>query len=356
MIKATTPVTPLFTSALDAFSFTITGDSATVTITCAGEEVLSETYYPVSGTITIYDLVTLIADAVRPTVVATFSIAITEVGGDGSTWASGDLTAHYATVDVGMGCQSFIDQYFLTLLDGEKLTQLGHREYLHAAGADSTEPTVVAQYYKDGKVVEATMATNLTPSHTAAGITTFDVSPDRYYDTDKGDLFAYEVSVGKRKQKYQIDHTAAVADPVLLFTNSFGCQEIFYCLGKKKIAPTFERKQAVISGKKINYAVKETRTFEGDTGIVPPSMALFAEDLLRSDEIYLYRDYSQDKEITFTESKSERTNETDDLAEFTFSYQYAQRVQNVVFKGGSSDSSSIVGGRIFDDSFDDTFN
>ena len=250
-----------------------------------------------------------------------------------------------------MSCQSFLDQYFLTLLDGAKLTQLGHREYLHAAGADRTTAAVTARYYKDGKVVEGNIAADATPTHTVNNITTFDVSPDRYYDADRGDLFAYTVTVGKRVQDFQIDHTEAVADPVLLFTNSFGCQEIFYCLGKKKIAPTFERKSAVISGKKINYSVKETRTFEGDTGVIPPSMAHFAEDLLRSDEIYLFRDYTQDKEITFTDSKSERTNELDDMAEFTFSYQYAQRVQNVVFKNIDN-----TGGRIFDDSFDDTFN
>lgn len=346
------PSSPLFTSALDTFSFRIGGDCATVTISCAGEELLSETYYPVLGGITIYDLGTLIADAVRPTVVAQCTIGIVEHSGDTDTgsWQC-EFTAHYATADIDMSCQTFIDQYFLTLLDGVKLTRLGHREYLHAAGSDSTSVSVTARYYKDGKVVENDIAPDATPVHTVGSITSFDVSPDRYYDADLGELFAYTVTGGKRVQEFQIDHTGAVADPVLLFTNSFGCQEIFYCLGKKKVAPTFERKQAVISGKKINYAVKETRTFEGDTGIIPPSMALFAEDLLRSDEVYLFRDYAQDKEITFTDSKSERTNELDDMAEFTFSYQYAQRVQNVIFK-----SINNTGGRIFDDSFDDTFN
>lgn len=346
------PSSPLFTSALDSFSFKIGGERATVTITCAGEELLSETYYPVAGTITIYDLGTLISDAVRTTVVAKCAIKIVEHNGesDVANWSC-EFTAYYATVDINMSCQAFLDQYFLTLLDGAKLTQLGHREYLHAAGADSTTAAVTARYYKDGKVVEGNIAADATPTHTVNNITTFDVSPDRYYDADRGDLFAYTVTVGKRVQDFQIDHTEAVADPVLLFTNSFGCQEIFYCLGKKKIAPTFERKSTVISGKKINYSVKETRTFEGDTGVIPPSMAHFAEDLLRSDEIYLFRDYTQDKEITFTDSKSERTNELDDMAEFTFSYQYAQRVQNVVFKNIDN-----TGGRIFDDSFDDTFN
>lgn len=346
------PSSPLFTSALDSFSFKIGGERATVTITCAGEELLSETYYPVAGNITIYDLCTLVGDAVRPVVTAKCQIKIVEHSGESDTdsWSC-EFIAYYANVDIDMSCQSFIDQYFLTLLDGAKLTQLGHREYLHATGTDSTVPSVTARYFKDGKVVTSDIAADATPTHTVGSITTFDVSPDRYYDADRGDLFAYTVTVGKRVQEFQIDHTEAVADPVLLFTNSFACQEIFYCLGKKKIAPTFERKSAVISGKKINYSVKETRTFEGDTGVIPPSMALFAEDLLRSDEVYLFRDYAQDKQITFTDSKSERTNELDDMAEFTFSYQYAQRVQNVVFK-----STNNTGGRIFDDSFDDTFN
>lgn len=347
------PISPIFTSELDTFSFKISGEYAVVTITCGDEEVLSENYYPVSGKVTIHDLGTLVSDYVRQTVVADCTIKITEHTGDSGTdsW-TGKFTAHYATVDINMSCEAFLNTFFLTLLDGYKLTRLGHREYLHAAGTDSTVPIVVAQYFDGSHTVNtATFGAEDVPVHTDKGVTTFDVSPDRFYDESKGSLFAYTVSVGKREQEFRIDHTQAVADPVLLFTNSFGCQEIFYCLGKKKIAPTFERKQAVIEGKKINYSVRETRTFEGDTGIIPPSMAHFAEDLLRSDEVYLFRDYAQDKEITFTDSKSERTNEDDDLAEFTFSYQYAQRVQNVIFRTVSSTS-----GRIFDDSFDDTFN
>lgn len=351
MIKATSPISPLLTSSLDEFTFTIGGDYAVVVVTCAGEELLKETYYPVSSSITIYDLGTLIADAVRPTVVATFSISITEFTSESSTdaWTSGDITAYYSTVDIDMSASAYLNQYFMSLLDGTKLTRLGHKEYLHAAGSDSSEAVVTAQYYKDSSVSTVTFVADATPTRTVSGITTFDVSPNRYYDADKGNLFAYTVTVGKRTQEYQIDHSESVADPVLLFTNSFGCQETFYCLGKKKITSEFERKSAVIGGKKINYSVKETRNFEGDTGALPPSMTHLAEDLLRSDEIYLFRDYTQDKQVTITDSKSERTNEWDDMPEFTFTYQYAQRIQNVMFKSKGE-------GRIFDDSFDDTFN
>lgn len=76
------PSSPVFTSALDTFSFKIGGENATVAISCDGEELLSETYYPVSGNITIYDLGTLIADAARRTVAATCKISITEHTGD----------------------------------------------------------------------------------------------------------------------------------------------------------------------------------------------------------------------------------------------------------------------------------
>ena len=156
MITATKPTSPLFTSSLDTFTFKISGDTATVTIKCNGMELLSETYYPVSGSITIYDLGTLIADAVRPTVTASFTIDITEHQGeiDIATWSSGAITAYYATVDIDMSCSSFIDRYFLTLLDGTKLTRLGHREYLHAAGINSSTPTVVAQFFKDNQVMD----------------------------------------------------------------------------------------------------------------------------------------------------------------------------------------------------------
>ena len=78
MITATKPTSPLLHRRSIPLHLRYRGDTATVTIKCNGMELLSETYYPVSGSITIYDLGTLIADAVRPTVTASFTIDITE--------------------------------------------------------------------------------------------------------------------------------------------------------------------------------------------------------------------------------------------------------------------------------------
>jgi hypothetical protein len=84
-------------------------------------------------------------------------------------------------------------------------------------------------------------------------------------------------------------------------------------------------------------------------------MAGWADDLFRSDEVYVVNVISGQvvsrdggKQVVITDSKSELTNDDDHLPRFTFSYQYAQRIHNVL-------QMNRVG-RIFDNTFDHTFN
>ena len=60
------------------------------------------------------------------------------------------------------------------------------------------------------------------------------------------------------------------------------------------------------------------------------------------------QDANGGKEVVLSDSKSDRTNEDDHMPRFTFSYQYAQRIHNVL-------QMDRVG-RIFDNTFDHTFN
>lgn len=352
MIKASKPSSPLFTSALDSFPFQVSGDSATVTITCAGEEVLQETYYPMSGNITISDLGTLIADYVRPTVKSTFSISITEHTGesDTDTWQSGDIIAYYSTADIDMDAMVFLNQFFLTLLDGKKLTKPGRREYLHASGDNVEKAEVTARFFDEGKLVSVEAPEDCTILTSINGITTMDVSPGHYEDLHSGNLFAYTVRMGKRIQEYQIDFNSGASEPAILFSNAFGCQEIFYCTGKQEVTKEFERKSAVINNRKVNYSIKGTRTFKADTGMLPPGMVDFIDDLLGSDELYLFRNGMRDREIVVTDSKMEYSNEDDGTFEFTLSYQYSQKIQNIIYKDGNA------AGKIFDSPFGKMFN
>ena len=81
-------------------------------------------------------------------------------------------------------------------------------------------------------------------------------------------------------------------------------------------------------------------------------MANWADDLFRSDEVYLmnfvHGSSILGKRVTLSDSKSKRDNLHDSMPRFTFSYTYAQRQHNVL--------DLQRGGRICDNTFDMTFN
>ena len=181
--------------------------------------------------------------------------------------------------------------------------------------------------------------------------TTIDVSPDRFTAEGKT-LATYTITAGSRRQQYDIDFRKPDCAPVLLFTNSFGCDELFYCTGLATKAPTFKRDSAYIGGLKKNYSIQETRTFKADTGPLSEDMADWFGEVMRSPYVRLVKFKNGTpnigKEIVIDDSKTEQTNALDEIPRFTFSYEYAQRNHNVVELERE--------GRIFDNTFDYTFN
>lgn len=177
------------------------------------------------------------------------------------------------------------------------------------------------------------------------------MSSSRFTTTGKT-LTSYVVSVGDRRQEYEIDLRNPDCAPILIFTNSFGVDELFYCTGKLTKSPEFKRESAYVNGKKQNYKITETRSFKADTGVMNEEMADWFGELLRSKYVRLVRfkngTPNVGKEVVIDESKTEQTNLPDELPRFTFTYEYAQRNHNIVEMDRE--------GRIFDDTFDYTFN
>lgn len=131
-----------------------------------------------------------------------------------------------------------------------------------------------------------------------------------------------------------IDSEERDVAPTLLFTNSFGCQELIYCTGKHEVDPQYTRDAAYMGGIRVNYRITEQRTFNADTGYLGTDMANWADDLFRSDEVYLVNFIGGvakvGKRVTLSDSKSKRDNLRDSVPRFTFSYTYAQRQHNVL--------------------------
>lgn len=315
------------------------GVSQLVTITCDGDQILQEQMWPMGNAITLTDLGELLEPYARQRLVTHVTISA------GSSSAS--ATVLFARADVGIAAADFYSDYFLSVLQGPKVTAMGRLELLWYYGSDSA---YVTAEYSDG--TQASMAAVTATS--SVEYSCIDASPDNYTAAGKT-LTAYTVTAGNRSQRYEIDHQQPDCAPILEFYNSFGVWELLYCTGTHKVSPEYKRDTARIGGLLTAYKIEETRNFEGDTGILSTAMAAWADELFRSDEVYVVNVYSgsvagrdEGKAVVITASKSEVTNDEDDLPHFSFTYQYAQRIHNVLQLGRV--------GRIFDNTFDHTFN
>ena len=328
-----------FTSGMPDVTITSAdGTAVGVTVECDGEVLLQETFWPAGNTVTLADMGELLEPYARKRLVCEVKVS----AGD----ASASCKVLYAMVDVGIDAGEFYDSFFLSILMGTKVTAEGRRELLWFYG--SREAQVTAEY-ADGTAASFTAAT----VGGGSTYTCIDVSPDNFVSGGKR-LVAYTVTAGKRSQRFEMDFSVPDCAPILEFYNSFGVWEYIYCTGTHKVSSEFKRSQARIGSMMRNYKIEETRTFKADTGILNTAMANWAEDLFRSYEVYVVnvvdgsvQDAGGGREVVLSDSKSERTNEDDHLPRFTFSYEYAQRIHNVL-------QMNRVG-RIFDNTFDHTF-
>ena len=356
-----------FSTAIPDLTFSIDGSQAVVAISVDDSAIYAETLYPIGSQISVTDLPGMLGLYAERRLSIDVKVRITEMtvtkGEDttvdilgqtttipGATTVTTDDTKEltfsvsYSRADVGTSASDFCSKHFLTILGGTKITALGRLEYLHYLGTDSASCTAL---YSDGTTDE------FTPEVVGGNTryTTLDVSPDRFLSDGK-QLVSYTVRAGERAQRFDLDPTMPDCAPILLFDNSFGVQELLYCTGTHKVAPEYKRSSARINGLLRNYEIEETRVFHADTGIMNTAMANWADELFRSREVYIVNIYDGNptvgKEVVITDSKSEYTNDDDNMPRFTFSYQYAQRIHNVLQMNRA--------GRIFDNTFDHTFN
>ena len=342
----TTPIAdPYFSSSVPDQVFALSGARAVVVISVDGDEVYHETLSPSGGVVRISDMSSMLEPYARRRLVVSVNVTVSELSSSAavSDTYTADFDVVFSRADVGMDADSFCRAHFLSILLGPKVTSLGRLEYLHYLGSDAATCRAT---YDDG--TEATFTPTVSGGNNR--YTTLDVSPSHYVVAGKT-LLSYVISAGSRAQRYDLDLSVPDCAPILLFDNSFGVQELLYCTGTHKVSPEYKRQSARINGLLRNYDIEETRSFHADTGILTTAMANWADDLFRSREVYLVNIFNGTptvgKEVVITDSKSEYDNDDETMPRFTFSYQYSQRIHNVL--------TLQRAGRIFDNTFDHTF-
>lgn len=339
-----------FTSDLPDVTVTMAAGAVKVEITVRygsdGDIYYQETLWPVGNVVTLTELGTLLEPFACQRLELPLRITARQLDANDNVVQTLVATpyVYFSLADVGVSADTFYNSHFLTILDGPKVTAYGRLEYLHYYGTGSASCTA---RYDDGTTA------SFTPQAVAGNsvYTTIDVSPWRF-ETSGKTLTGYTVNAGQRSQDFVMDFEEPDCAPILIFDNSFGVQELIYCTGTHKVDPSYERKQARLGRLFKNYLLRETRTFHASTGTLTPEMANWADDLFRSKEVRVVNIVNGvaqvGKQVTITDSKSENSNDDDYIPSFSFSYQYAQRIHNVLQPERS--------GRIFDNTFDETFN
>ena len=327
-----------FTSTLPDVQFENVTEAQLVTVTVDGATVFSETLYPdADRKITIEDL----SDLVTPYAYQKVRVALAVSCGSATQQAD----VIYCRADFGDETAAhYVDNHFLSILQGVKLTALGRLELLPVYGTTAATCTAT---YSDGTT--ATFSVSAWLQRTA--FTVLDVSPSNFTTAQKT-LIGYAITCGNRTQEYELDLTQPDCAPILLFFNSFGIQELAYCTGRHVVDPSYKRSAAWVGRIQRNYRIEETRAFKADTGPLTVAMANWWDDVFRSEDVQVCNFYSGEvqpgKQLLITDSKSSYGNGDAELPRFTFTYQYAQRNHNVV--------QLYREGRIFDNTFDNTFN
>lgn len=341
------------------FGISLSRALVTVTVSKSGEqsEIYSEYLFPNKlGKICLSDMDRLIEPYATRWLVFSLSVMIREElvisNSSGIETVSEYSERELSTTVVScrsnilnMSADDWCENRFLTLMDGARTTAIGWEERLTFIGTQS--PTCKA-YYDDGS--SRNMSVYVISSGDAV---TIDTSPVNFVTSGRR-LMRYDIVAGNRSQRYEVDYSVEPdVAPVLLFWNSFGVQELAYCTGVLKQVSSFDRKQARIGRKKETYDMEEKESFKADTGILTFPMANWWREVFRSREIRVCPVYNgsidaNGKPIVITSEKTELSNAPDHLPRFTFDYEYADRNHNIF--------DVRAEGRIFDDTFDHTFN
>lgn len=248
-------------------------------------------------------------------------------------------------VDFDMTAGAFCNTHFLTLMFSTKKTALSRREILafYAKDSLSTTATVNATYLAAGKISSGSFERAAIGSGTVKYL---DVSPDIFKAQGK-QLLHYTVTLGERSMKYEIDYTPFLQATNFVYRNCFGVEDTFTCVGEATSEGKFERYYATFSGGYKNFKRKNLREYTVNTGLLTQAAAYAIDDMFSSEEIWLYDKLGAIKEIVILDQSVKRSSLPDEMPQYEFSYRLTQSNQRY---------KTVTAGRIFDATFDRSFN
>ena len=324
-----------------AIGTTASGErSVSVDLLCGEVSILSTALsFGGDGTVTLEDMASLFEaysdDAVKNCVLKLNGVTA-------ASWVL--IPCRLSTTD---SAQVWCSQSFLTVVRGERMTHAASREYLSWWQPSAGNATLsVAAVWASSSGVQTESRTMSVDAR--QGINTHSWNVSEWTPPAAGAvLVRYTISLGNRIQRYclrAVEH----APSVLCFLNSFGVYEsmTFFGVVERDTKPT--RTSAIIGGKTRNYDVESVPTWKASTGELPEGMSGLMDDVVRARRLWLMDGAIGDVEVTLTDNEWKRTNTSVDSLSGTVTWRMTSRRQ--------LRARTAQDGRIFDETFDETFN
>lgn len=255
----------------------------------------------------------------------------------------------YCDVEIAENTSTWLKKHFLTLATEKQIGAQWH-EWISFFNQSAVTLSLIFKY-SDGTSETKTVYT----SSDTDRIHTIDITPSKHQNKAKKVIsMTARATEGSdvRTLNYIIMQDYRPAAPRLIFRNSFGVEETFYCTGEHELKPTYETTNASVEGNLKELDIQETKMFTANTGALTTEMSNWADDIFRSNSIHIlcvddsgavYRG----KEIAIVSRKADRSNDDAFIVSYSFEYRYAQRNHNIF--------ETAKAGRIFDNTFDQTY-
>lgn len=302
-----------------------------------GSAVLSCSYIAVDGEVKVYDVDRLLSPLIAG-VMADFVFTVNGV--------SQTLHVLQSRSRVNVPAMEFLASHYLSSVFSQRDTTLGRKELLTLLSPSDPVDVVAACVYADGETCVLRSVT-LASSLPSGVIHEVDCSPSLLVNDSLGVLVQYTVNAGERTMTYRVSPTAT-HHAAMLMRNDFGAWEPCYFAGMNETAPAITREFVQIGGVARPLKVDEQENVKSYTGPLRPGGVQLMRALARSTEIVLLEDGNVAGDgVVITDEEIKYTDEEGHLPSFTFTWHRASRLSLTKVPRVP---------RLFDDTFDDTFN
>jgi hypothetical protein len=166
-------------------------------------------------------------------------------------------------------------------------------------------------------------------------------------DANAAALTGYFVSIGSRKMRYIVDRRRSTSVNTFRFANAFGAQERLSIIGTRTAERSFSRTEIKVNGKRkvvgpavtIKHIVEATLTEDWEVESLTEMLASETAAVSTS------RGY---EEVTFSDDELAPTTAADGITDVKFAF-------TIAADNHRYNSSEAGSDRIFDESFDETF-